>query len=77
LQACPVHPQLSTSELFLVSPEFPLPQLHDHYIQGFKVKIETQVKPAAEAEPGTVLERKPTDAKLAEGAEITLIVAQE
>jgi len=45
--------------------------------KGFKVKIETQVKPAAEAEPGTVLERKPTDAKLAEGAEITLIVAQE
>jgi len=44
--------------------------------KGFKVKIETQVKPAAEAEPGTVLERKPTDAKLAEGAEITLIVAQ-
>ena len=44
--------------------------------KGFKVKIETQMKPAAEAEPGTVLERKPTDAKLAKGAEITLIVAE-
>ncbi|TFG50854.1 MAG: PASTA domain-containing protein [Gemmatimonadales bacterium] len=44
--------------------------------RGFKIKIETEVKPTAEAAPGTVLGRKPDDKELAKGAGITLIVAE-